>query len=54
MNPFVQAWWLEQQAKADLHREAIRRRERLLDWLSWGVFVGVSQWGAGRRQKGKT
>lgn len=42
MNPFVQAWWLEQQQKADQHRAAIRRRERLLDWLSWSLFIGVA------------
>lgn len=42
MTEFENAWWQEQQAKADMHREAIRRRERLLDWLSWSLFVTVT------------
>ena len=42
MTEFERAWWNEQQRKADQHRAAIRRRERLLDCLGWGVFAVVT------------
>lgn len=42
MTEFERAWWNEQQQKADQHRAAILRRERLFDCLSWCVFIAVT------------